>query len=396
MICQACSSESIKEILDLGKQYVSHHFLDQKKPESGELSLAVCKSCGLTQLQKRIEQEKLVPRYSWLTCTEPEDHLDQLVETFYQKGFISNESSVGAITFKDDTTLERIEKRGIKNTWRLDPKNDLGIDQLTFSVETVQKYFSEKWPYLTHIEKVDFLIIRHVLEHAFDLPSFIQGLRSLVKPGGRIYFEVPDCERAFQQLDFTTIWEEHLVYFTEMTFKRTLESYGLIVEHFEIAEYPTENSLIAVAEISDKTQETSGFSPSTIRPEIEQVDFFARNFLEKKQQLQSYFVNRKENGKKLALFGAGHMAVAFLNFYQLSEYFDFVVDDNSYLSGLSLPGSNLPVYPSQKLYDENIDECYLTLAPSSETKVVSKHQKFVESNHSFFSIFPQSSRAIPL
>ena len=64
----------------------------------------------------------------------------------------------------------------------------------------------------------DVLIFRHVLEHAYDLGRFIDAAKQLIKPNGYIILEIPDCEKAFIVGDCTTIWEEHIYYFTSFSF----------------------------------------------------------------------------------------------------------------------------------------------------------------------------------
>lgn len=41
-------------------------------------------------------------------------------------------------------------------------------------------------------KKFDLIILRHVLEHVFDLDSFFLYLQGLLKKGGKIFIEVPD------------------------------------------------------------------------------------------------------------------------------------------------------------------------------------------------------------
>jgi len=88
---------------------------------------------------------------------------------------------------------------------------------------------------------------------AFD---FIEALKRLVTPGGYIVVEVPDCSRAMDGCDYTTIWEEHTLYYTPDTFRQTFPFAGLGVVRTENYPYPFENSLVAIA-----TANAPGASP---------------------------------------------------------------------------------------------------------------------------------------
>ena len=75
----------------------------------------------------------------------------------------------------------------------------------------------------------DILLVRHVVEHAYDISEFVAAIRLLVKSDGYIIWELPDCKKALLNGDCTMVWEEHIHYFTEFTFKQFL-----LTENFNI------------------------------------------------------------------------------------------------------------------------------------------------------------------
>ena len=76
-------------------------------------------------------------------------------------------------------------------------------------------------------KKADVLIVRHILEHSYNTINFIQSLKKLVNHDGYLIFEVPDCKESFSSTDYTTIWEEHILYFTENSLKKMLIGQGV-------------------------------------------------------------------------------------------------------------------------------------------------------------------------
>ena len=116
---------------------------------------------GCISLQNPFPVSELKPRFGWITCFEPEDHLDELVEKILTLQNINKKSIIGAFSFKDDTTLNRLNNIGFKNTWRIDPRLDLKISKKIFSIETLQDYFNKnvfKNIMLNH-QKCDILLL---------------------------------------------------------------------------------------------------------------------------------------------------------------------------------------------------------------------------------------------
>ena len=136
-----------------------------------------------------------------------------------------NNSVIGAYSFKDDSTIERLNDRGYHQTWRIDPDSDLCVDKMA-NVETYQQVFtlSKSMQIKEKYGAADILLVRHVVEHAYDISEFVAAIRLLVKSDGYIIWELPDCKKALLNGDCTMVWEEHIHYFTEFTFKQFLIS----------------------------------------------------------------------------------------------------------------------------------------------------------------------------
>lgn len=383
-------------LIDLGLQPVSNRFLPANNPTESPkfpLELRLCSDTGLLHLGRTFPVEELKPRYEWLTCFEPEDHLDNLVETLIALPNVTRDSVFGAYSFKDDSTLRRLENRGYKNTWRIDPEQDLGVADNCASVETYQSV-------LTPVKAVqirerrgaaDVLIVRHVIEHAYNLPEFIEFIRKLIKPGGYIVWELPDCERALSAGDCTTIWEEHIFYFTSFTFKQLLNSFGFRIVHYESVPYVLENSIVAIVH---------GASPNTalvqadrllVVKEVSRAHAFAKSLVRRRIDIRNKLeILRRERGP-IALFGAGHLSVAFLSLMELTDLVCCVIDDNPYKKGMRMPIGGLKIVGSDALYSGDIRVCLLGLNPQNQPKVIASHSRFIEQGGIFASIFSGSA-----
>jgi len=388
--------ESSGELLaDLGLQPVSNRFLaaDSRTPTLGfPLELRINPDTGLIHQGSPFPLEEIKPRYDWLTCFEPEDHLDNLTERLTKLPGITPASMFGAYSFKDDSTLKRLERLGYTRQWRIDPEQDLGVLDVCANVETYQRALTIDKAHEIRERRgaADVLIVRHVVEHAYDLPTFISAIRSMVSPGGYIVWELPDCERALASGDCTTIWEEHIFYFTSFTFEQVLLSAGFSIVYYESVNYPLENSLVAIVREASAGEKCASLDSQAVAKEVARAQNFAQSLTRRKIIIRKLLETLRQEHGNIAIFGAGHLSVAFLAIMQVDDIISCVIDDNPHKKGLQMPIGHLKILGSEALYSGEIRVCLLGLNPQNQPRVISKHQQFVEQGGIFASIFPGS------
>jgi hypothetical protein len=395
--CRACKPGTASAVLDLGPQVVTNRFAKSAREPQDRFPMAfgLCDSCGILQLITPFPVEDIIPRLDWIVYTEPEDHLDGLVDRLVRLPGLTSTGTVLGISYKDDTTLERFRKHGYSRISRLDLQRDLGATGDRHGVEVVQQHLTPA--VASRISrangKADLIIVRHILEHAYDVAGFLSALEQLLAPGGRLVFEIPDCGRAMKNGDFTTLWEEHLLYFTSDTFTRFLSSWGWEVEDFQIYPYPFEDSLVAVCR---KAASPASSSPSRkgATEARQATEAFVARFSQRKRAYGDLLRAMKTERGSIALFGAGHLAAAFINYFELGGLFDCVLDDNPHKAGMFMPGSLLPIHPTDRLMSGDVRVCLLSLNPRSEEKVIQARSEFVRRGGTFASIFPSSAYSL--
>lgn len=386
MTCRGCG-EALIPLLDLGPQPVCNRFLKDAGQEEfrQNLTLAQCGACALVQLEEPMPVAEVVARYDWITYREPEGHLDGLAETIVKLPGLSKTSAIGAVTYKDDTLIDRLDRLGFKNHWRLDARSDLGIADPRAGLETIQERLTKN-PAQNRRGGADLLIVRHILEHAYDSYAFASALKNLVKPGGYLLFEIPDNARCFETCDYGAIWEEHVLYFTKETFKSFLALAGFEMAEFHVYPYPMEDSLVAIVKAA-----TPSMPRAPAPREKQRAETYVRGLTETAAKFKAVLA-RYPRGKT-ALFGAGHRSAAFINLLGLKDSIGMVIDDDVNKKGLFMPGSRLPIVGSAALLEKEIALCLLNMSPESEQKVVAKNKAFVDRGGRFVSIFPESVHA---
>jgi len=61
-----------------------------------------------------------------------------------------------------------------------------------------------------------------------------------------------------------------------------------------------------------------------------------------------------------------------------------------------MPGSGLPIIPSEALHEESVDLCLLAVNAEIEEKVIARHPDFSKNGGIFLSILPPSPRILPI
>jgi hypothetical protein len=384
-------------LIDFGLQPVSNRFLAVDSPASVPLfplQLRVDPDTGLVHQGQPFPVDAIRPHYDWLTCFEPEDHLDALAETLTRLPGVTASSIFGAYSFKDDTTLRRLERLGYAKNWRIDPARDLGVMDERANVETYQLALTVDKARAIRARRgpADVMIVRHVVEHAYDLPAFIEAIRALVSPGGYIVWELPDCERALSAGDCTTVWEEHVYYFTAHTFRALLQECGFSIVYYESVNYALENSLVAIVQEAQPNATPVTPDLPQVATEVARARRYAHSVLQRRIAVRNQLLAMRAEYGPLAMFGAGHLSVAFLSLMGVADLFACVIDDNPNKKGLLMPVGGLPITGSDVLYAGEIKVCLLGLNPQNQPKVVAKHPRFVDQGGIFASIFPGSER----
>jgi hypothetical protein len=396
MVCLVCGSLAVAERLDVGSHPVSSFFLQDANTSERNFRLALgqCEECATIQIMKPVPHDALVPPYDWLFAREPEEHLDGVVDQIVALPGVNTDSVIGALTSKDDSTIDRFTRKGFHRSWRVKLDEDLGVTNPAANIETVQKLTTPERMGAIAARRgaADVLIVRHIMEHAEDLHSFIHGIASLVKPGGIVMVEVPDCTTSLRLHDYCMVWEEHSLFLTPETFAPLLTIGGFEPIRTDVYPLPFENSLVQLA------RKTSG--PGSIRigeaarAQVGLLARYADNYEPARRELRATLERvRAENGP-IALFGAGHLACAFANFMGVADIIDFVADDTPQKQNKFLPGARLPILPSAALVERKIALCLLALSINNENAVIGRNEAFVRAGGTFRSIFRASPRSI--
>ena len=392
--CTVCQSKDLHSALSFGRQPPANRFLvpgaSYVVPEElYPISLGYCQQCGTIQLVDRMSIEVVRPRYDWLVYNEPEGHLDEVAKKLSELPGINKSSKFLGITYKDKSVLDRLNRLGFANTVCI-KEDDLECQKYPFGLETIQDILSSV-DTIGRLRKIygraDVILVHHIIEHAFNANAFIRSLQGLLAPNGYMMFELPDSEKILRANNHAFIWEEHISYFTAASVNQLVKAVGAELVWLGQFPYSYEDLLIALVYFSQSKE-----APVEVKyqaPEISasMLNDFAKGLHASRKQWRTELETYCAKGEKVAVFGAGHLAAKFINFYELSDLIDCVIDDHPKKVGMIMPGSGLKIVPSADLLSRGIQVCISTLSPESEIKVRVKLATFFDAGGRFVPAF---------
>jgi len=390
MNCKSCKIGTVHTKLNFGEQPPSNRYQVTKNGDHDlhNLEMGICYDCGLLQLIDPMPVEMVRSRFSWIKYNEPEFHLDNLVDELVKLPGINTQSKIVGLTYKDETTLSRFGRKGytnIHNTTMPESNSPAGSYD---GLETIQQVITEERNINLDTE-IDLLLVRHVLEHAHEMNAFLKNIAKNVKKDGYLVFEIPDSRKFLQHKNYCFAWEEHIVYFTEVTLRSFFARNNLQVVKIFRYEAALEDSLVAVIR-NEPGQKGDG--EYDIQKEISEMDVFTKTFPEIKNTHRSFLQNACNEGKKIAVFGAGHLATKYINLFELKDFISCVIDDSKDKENLFMPGSSVQIRNSAFLAE--IDICILGLSPESQEKVLKLKKDMIKPGGKFCSAFDNTLRSI--
>ena len=209
--------------------------------------------------------------------------------------------------------------------------------------------------------KIELVILRHVLEHIYNLQSFFEYIKNIISSNGNIFIEVPDWSHYDRYTD--PLMFEHLSQFNSYNLVYLLNKNGFVVEALEKSinsnDPATPNRVLRViATLESKRKIDSS--------KLEFKKFADKQFSGWIDQLNN--VLKKNKNKSIALYPASHLSFdAILNTkiknYNLLGLYD--IDSKKH----NKKHMGINVYDSRQLKVDNPDIIFLlTLAFEPEIR----------------------------
>jgi 2-polyprenyl-3-methyl-5-hydroxy-6-metoxy-1,4-benzoquinol methylase len=373
-------------LVDLGTSPLANAYLKPEDLNKAEpfypLRAWVAEDSFLVQLEEFESPAEIFSEYayfssfseSWLRHAKA--YTDMMVERF---GF-NSESQVIEIASNDGYLLQYFKEKGIPVLGVEPAVNVAKVAQEQKSIPCIVKFFGRKTAHelVAGGHQADLLLGNNVLAHVPDLNDFVSGLKVVLKPAGILTMEFPHLLKLIQENQFDTIYHEHFSYFSLLTVEKIFAHHGLKL--FDVEELETHGGSLRIyachAEapkppLSGRVAQLEQKEVAAGLMRMETYERFGERVRETKRKLLRFLIDVKAAGKRIAGYGAAAKGNTLLNYCGIrTDFIDYVVDRSPYKQGLFLPGTHIPIYAPEKIFETKPD--YVLIMPWNLKNEVSR------------------------
>lgn len=374
--CRFCEAPLEYSFVDLRMSPLCQNIVKPEDLNRSEtfypLHAFVCEHCHLVQLDSYVDPSDIFTEYAYFSSYSDYwlAHVKKYAHTMIERFGLTPDSQVVEVASNDGYALQYFVEAGIPSLGVEPAANvakvaqEKGIDTrvVFFGRESARQLANEGY-------SADLLYGKNVLAQVLDLNDFVAGMKILLKPGGVITVEFPHLMRLMEENQFDTIYHEHFGYFSFVTATKIFAAHGIRL--FDVEELPTHGGSIRIIgchdndeskPVTERAREMISRETAAGLTGLAAYSEFAERVRETKRKLVEFLVDAKRQGKTIAGYGAPGKGNTLLNYCGIgTDFVDFTVDRNPYKQNTYLPGSRIPVYEPDKIFEAKPD--YLLILP---------------------------------
>ena len=387
--CRICSGENLRLILDLGSQPPANSLIEKNQLNSTELKFPLrlfwCSDCFLVQLLDIVSKEYLFQHYLYMTSASKPivSHFGKYAKSVFDE-YLQNATNplVVEIGSNDGSLLGEFKKLGV-SVLGIEPasnlsklSNDLNIDTLNefFSLDIAKQIIESRMPSV--------IVANNVIGHIENLHNLMDGIKLLIGKSGVFIFEVPYLIDLIKNLEFDTVYHEHLSYFSLLSLTNLIEQLGL--EIFDVQKQSVHGGSIRVFvsrknnfQINDSVKKMIDDEHTFGLKKLDVYKIFSAKITELKKELKNVLVDLKKEGKLIFGYGAPAKGNVLLNYCNIDNtILEFIIDTTPIKQGKFTPGTHIPIMSPSNIMKKGSGNIALLLAWNYEQEILAKENEF--------------------
>ncbi len=364
--CRGCLGKNLNKFLDLGLMPSAGGFLksslDFETEQTYPLPIFVCQECSLVQILNPIDPNTLFKDYAFASSTVGPliKHFENYASWIHQKYAPKSVLEFGCndgILLKP-LSLLRINAVGIdisENITQMAKQGGLNVETGFFNIDSslrlVKKY-----------GKFDIVTGSNAFAHNEDPGNILEASSMLLNDDGLLMLECMYAGDLIEQLQWDTLYHEHLTFYSLGTLQTLLNRYGYYI--FDALRLPMHGGSLRVVATRDqrpKTVEYEQIANYEINAKINESatwnEFGAG--IARKIKIVSDTLYELSKTKKIWAYGAAGKATMWLNACNM-DYLGAIVDESPLRAGKYMPGTHTPIVFPKEMRENPPDYIFIT------------------------------------
>ena len=350
-LCRGCGEQAVDVFFDLGEMPLAGGFLTGPDEIAAErrypLAIGVCATCGLVQISDPVDPSILFGDYSFATGTVAglvrhfDDYAAWIVERF-------NPASVVEFGANDGTLVAALGERGVRavgvdlapNITEMGRERGLELITGAFTTELGDELRERAGG------DVDLVTGSNVFAHNDDPSAILRAADAVLAPDGTLCLEVMYAGDLLEQLQWDTLYHEHLTFYSLGTLGRLLGRHGF--EAVEAVRIPMHGGSLRISAARSGSREPADsvaeLAAAEAAAELNVADTW-HGFADRSRRRIDVFgdtMRRLADGAEIWAYGAAGKATMWVNACEM-DYLEAVVDASPLRAGKLMPGTHTPI-----------------------------------------------------
>jgi len=372
-ICRICHGSSFQRYLNLGFTPPADSFIAKQGLQQPEvyypLEVYLCLECGISQLGYTVPPDILYQHdypYESSTTLAGRTHFFNFAASVVDRFKLESENLAIDIGSNVGVLLDGFKKKGCR-ILGIEPSANITAIAVGRGIETINDFISPQLAsqVFEKYGRASVIAATNVFAHIDDLDSFMEAVDLLLDDSGVLIIEAPHFLKLIQNLEYDTIYHEHLLYISVRPLNRLFSRFGY--EVFDVEEVGIHGGSIRIY------VSRSGQHPTTIAPNsmleaeeenrifsFDRLSQFGNDVASHRLKLTTLLRSLKAEGHSLAGVSAPAKGMTLLNYCRIGpEILDFITEKSRLKIGRYSPGMHIPILPDAALVERSPDYALL-------------------------------------
>lgn len=400
--CRICKGNKFISYLNLGHTPAADSFITKQGLNQQEvyypLEVVMCDDCGISQLNYIVPPDILYQQdypYESSTTLAGRNHFFNFAKSVSERFLLRQNDLVIDIGSNVGVLLSGFQAQNCR-VLGVEPSANISAIALRNGIETINDFISRELAseIVKNYGEASVVTITNVFAHIDDLDDLMSAVEILLNENGVLIIEAPHFLKLIQNLEYDTIYHEHLLYLSLRPLSKLFDRFGF--EMIDAEEIGIHGGSIRVY-VSRKGVYSIGVNLKVMIDaeeeneifDLARMNSFAKDVEKHREKLLALLNKLKSEGASIVGVSAPAKGMTLLNYCHIGpEVLNFITEKSELKIGKYTPGLHIPVVPDSALLDEKPDYALL-LAWNFADEIMKNLSEFRENGGKFIIPIPE-------